>query len=262
MKAKLIAGGTNLIPDLRAKAVQPQVLIDISRLKNLSYIREEKNRIRIGGLTTLSDMASSPVIQKSAPILFEASTQLGNPLVRNRATLGGNLVDASPAADTAPPLLALEGIVLTEREGRGSREIPIDQFFAGPGKTVIRPDEVLREIVFPKPGPGCKMAYHKLGLRNSDAISVVSVAVLLELSGNRCRKARIGLGAVAPKPIRAYRVEEAMAGEELGNSLIEECRRIVQQEIRPISDLRASAEYRRSMTAVLLSRILKQVFSG
>jgi carbon-monoxide dehydrogenase medium subunit len=258
MKGRLIAGGTNLIPDLRARVVKPQALIDISHLKSLSYIKEEKKRIRVGGLTTIADVASSAMIQKFAPILYEAALRLGNPLVRNRATIAGNLVDASPAADTAVPLLVLAALILTEKEGEKRREIPIDQFFVGPGQTILKPGEVVKEIIFPKPNPNYKMAYHKLGLRNSDAISVVSIAVLLEFNEAHCRKVRIGMGAVAPRPIRAYRAEEAMTGKKLTEELIEEGCRIVQQEIHPISDIRASAEYRRSMTSVLLKRVLQR----
>jgi len=125
-RAKLIAGGINVIPDLRAKTIKPQVLVDISHFKNLSYIKEEKRGIRIGGLTTVSELASSKAIQNYALILSEAARQLGNPLVRNRATSAGNLADASPAADTAVPLLVLEATVVIERDGGKHREIAIN----------------------------------------------------------------------------------------------------------------------------------------
>ena len=140
-RATLIAGGTNVIPDMRAKVLRPDILIDLSRLKGLSYIKEDKKRIWIGGLTTISELASSKIIQKYAPILSEAAQQLGNPLVRNRATIAGNLADASPAADTAIPLLALGAEVITARDAGKGRHIPIDQFFAGPNQTVFKKDE-------------------------------------------------------------------------------------------------------------------------
>ena len=140
-KGKPIAGGTNVIPDMRAKVVKPDVLVDLSRVKSLSYIKEDKKKIQIGGLTTISELASSKVIQKYAPILSEAAQQLGNPLVRNRATIAGNLADASPAADTAIPLLALGAEVITARDAGKGRHIPIDQFFAGPNQTVFKKDE-------------------------------------------------------------------------------------------------------------------------
>jgi carbon-monoxide dehydrogenase medium subunit len=255
-RAALIAGGTNVVPDLRAKAIHPTVVIDLSHLKNLSYIKEEKKKIRIGALTTISDLATSKVIQEYAPVLYEASDRLGNPLVRNRATLAGNLADASPAADTAVPLLALEAFVVIERDGGKQREIPIDQFFVGPNQTHLKKDEIIKEVFFPKPNSYSKMGYLKLGLRNSMAISVVSLAVLMNMQQDKCKKVRIGLGAVAPTPMRAHRTEELLEGKEITGRLVNECCNEIAKEIRPISDIRASAEYRREMTSVLLRRLL------
>jgi len=252
-KAELVAGGTNVIPDMRARAIKPQALIDISNLKNLSYIKEERKRIRIGGLTTVSELACSKVIQHYVPILSEASNQLGNPLVRNRATIAGNLADASPAADTAVPLLALEAEVLTNQ-----RRVPIDQFFIGPNKTILKKDEIIKEIIFSKPNSNPKMGYFKLGLRNSMAISVVSVAILMEMQEKGCKKARIGLGAVAPTPIRAYRTEEMLVGKEITSELIEACSNEIAKEVQPMTDIRGSAEYRREMASVLLKRLIRK----
>jgi carbon-monoxide dehydrogenase medium subunit len=256
--ATLIAGGTNVIADLRARALKPAVLIDISRLKSLSYIKEEKRRIRIGGLMSISDLAASTVLKKYAPILSDACNQLGNPLVRNRATIAGNLADASPAADTAIPLLALDATVVTARDGGKGRLIPIDRFFTGPNRTVLKKDELIKEIVFPKISPNCKMSYLKLGLRNSMAVSVVSLALVMELEGNRCKKVRVAVGAVAPTPIRAYGTEAILTGNKITPELIESCSNEVLKEVSPISDIRASAEYRREMTSVLLRRLIRQ----
>jgi CO/xanthine dehydrogenase FAD-binding subunit len=258
-KATLIAGGTNVIPRMRTKAIKSDILIDINRLKNLSFIKEEKNRIRIGGLTTIAALATSKVIQKHAPILFDAANQLGNPLVRNRATIAGNLADASPAADIAVPLLALEAKVVTARSGKPPKEIPLDQFFLGPNQTVLRKDEIIKEVTFPRPNSKAKMAYVKLGLRNAMAISVVSLAVMLEVQGNHCKKARIGLGAVAPTPIRAYQTEAILIGEKVTTELINICSKKVLDEISPITDIRASAEYRREMTSTLFRRLGQKV---
>lgn len=258
-RAKVVAGGTNVVPDLRAKAIQPEVLIDLSRLRNLSYIKEEKERIRIGALTTLSAIASSEVIRRSAPVLSEATRHMGNPLVRNRATIGGNLADASPAADSAPPLLVLDASVILETAGGGSRTVPIDQFFLGPNRTIQEDGELIREVLFPKPSPSARMAYSKFGLRNAMAISVVSVAVLLEMEGGICRKGRIALGAVSPTPIRACGVEQFLLNQAFSEELIGECCERLQSEIHPISDIRASEAYRRSVASVLLGRLLRQV---
>jgi CO/xanthine dehydrogenase FAD-binding subunit len=261
-KGKFIAGGTNVIPDMRAKVLKPDVLIDISHLKSLAYIKEEKKRIKIGSLTTIAELASSKVIQKYAAILSQAANQLGNPLVRNRATIGGNLADASPAADTAVPLLVLEGIVLTEGDGAKRRQISVDQFFTGPNHTVLKKGEMIKEIFFPKPNLNAKMGYLKLGLRNAMAISVASIAVLMEMEKGKCKKARISLGAVAPTPIRVYRAEEMLVGKDVTKQSIEGCCDEIKKEIRPITDIRASAEYRKEMASVLLRRLLQQIADG
>ncbi|MCJ7704037.1 MAG: xanthine dehydrogenase family protein subunit M [Desulfobacterales bacterium] len=256
-KATLIAGGTNIIPSMRSGELKQKVLIDLSQIKILCYIKEEKNRIRIGGLTSISEIASSKIVKIHAPILFEAANQLGNPLVRNRATIAGNLADGSPAADTAVPLLALEAIVVIQ--GGKEKQVPIHQFFVGPNQTVLKRDEMIKEVLVPKFNPNVRTAYSKLGLRNSMAISVVSIAVLMEMEKTFCKKARIGYGAVAPKPIRAYRVEEMLENHELTERLLRACCETIGKEISPISDIRASKEYRTEMASVLLKRVLKQV---
>lgn len=259
---KFIAGGTNVIPDIRAGALSPKLLVDLSGLKELNFVKEEKNDIAIGALTTISDIAASRVIREKAPLLFYAARQLGSPLTRNRATIGGNLADASPAADTAPPLLALEAVVHTRRRLGSGRKIPIDQFFLGPNKTILAKDEIITKITFSKPKDPSKGSYIKLGLRNAMTISVLSIAVLLELNGNVCQKARIALGAVAPTPIRAYRIEKKLAGRAIDQKNIEESSILIAEEISPISDIRASAEYRKRVTLTLFQRAIQEASNG
>jgi carbon-monoxide dehydrogenase medium subunit len=258
-KGILIAGGTNVIPDLRARRVRPDVLIDISRIKNLTSIREEKKSIRIGALTTISALASSPIIEKQASILSQAANQIGNPLVRNRATIAGNLAQGSPAADTAVPLLALEAIVVIM--GKTEKHVPIEKFFVGPNRTVLKRDEMIKEVVIPKFNSRTRTACFKLGLRNSMAISVVSIALSMEMEKMYCKKARIGFGAVAPRPIRAYHIEKMLENKELTERLIGTCCEMAREEVRPISDIRASKEYRMEMASVLLRRLLRQIVS-
>ncbi len=258
-KAILIAGGTNVIPDLRARAIRPQVLIDISQLKGLSYIKEDKKTIHIGALTTISEIATSKIIQKWAPLLSQAAHQLGNPLVRNRATIAGNLADASPAADTAVPLLALEAMIVIQ--GGKEKQVPVHQLFVGPNQTVLKRDEMIREVIVPKFNPHVRTAYFKLGLRNSMAVSVVSMAVLIEMEKTFCKKARISCGAVAPKPIRVYRIEEMLENHEVTERLLGECCETIGKEISPISDIRASKEYRTEMATVLLRRGIRELVS-
>ncbi|MBM4339483.1 MAG: xanthine dehydrogenase family protein subunit M, partial [Deltaproteobacteria bacterium] len=256
-KSALIAGGTNIIPSMRAGELKQEILVDLRRLKSLSYIKEEKHRIRIGGLSTISELVSSKVIQRWVPLLFDAAQQLGNPLVRNRATIGGNLADASPAADTAVPLLALEAIVVIQ--GRKERQVPIDQFFVGPNRTVLKRDEMIKEVIIPKLSHKVRMAYFKLGLRNSMAVSVVNLALLMEMEKNICKRVRIGFGAVAPKPIRAYQIEKMLENNEVTGKLLETCCKAISKEVHPISDIRASKEYRIEMASVLLKRGLREL---
>ena len=258
-RARLLAGGTNLIPDMRSGALVPEVIVDLSALEDLSSIREVDGMISVGALTIISEVASSEIIRKQSPILASAASNLGNPLTRNRATIGGNLADASPAADTAPPLLVLETSVHTEAGGGKGREIPLDQFFQGPRQTVLEGDEIITEITFPKPRDPARGSHMKLGLRDSMAISVVSIAVMLEMDGKVCQKARVALGAVAPKPIRANRVEDLLVGKEIDPGVIDRCAALVKEEISPISDIRASAEYRTMAASVLLKRAIQQV---
>ncbi len=258
-KAKLLAGGTNVCPDLRSGVPEPSLLIDLTRLKSLSYIREEREAIRIGSMTSLATLVSSNVIHGKVPILWEASRLLGNPLVRNRATIGGNLADASPAADLAVPLLALGAEVVIGKKRAKPRKVPIDCFFLGPNKTVLKKDELIEEVFFVKPGRGTFMAYQKLGLRNAMAISVISMAVVLEMEKGRCEKARVALGAVAPVPMRAYSVEKLLPGVAITETLINRCCEEIVNEVRPISDIRASSEYRKAMAPVLLGRLLGKV---
>lgn len=260
-RSKLIAGGTDLIPEMRTGSVVPDVIINIEGIPDLTYIREERDLLEIGALTTIAEIASSEVLQLHAPILCTAAAQLGNPLTRNRATIGGNLANASPAADMAPPLLGLDASVRTERSDQQGREIRLDGFFLRKNKTVLQEDEIITEITFPKPKKGGKGSYFKLGKREAGAISVVSIAVMLEMVGKRCHKARIALGAVAPTPIRARRAENVLEGVEISSEVIKECSAVAVEEIAPISDIRASADYRGLATSVLLERAIRSALA-
>ncbi len=257
INGKLVAGGTNVLPDMRAN-IRPRALVDLSHLKNLSFVKEKGEKIQIGALTTISELASSEKIRKYAAILSEAANQFGNPLVRNRATVGGNLADGSPAADTAVPLLVLDAMIVTQSNLK-MREIPINHFFVGPHKTALQSNEIIKEIVFTKPNPHAKMAYAKLGLRNAMAISVASIALLIEMNEGKCIEAKIALGAVAPKPIRAYQTEVFLKNKVITEEVIESCCKNVSKEISPITDIRASADYRKDMASVLLKKLIKEV---
>lgn len=263
-----IAGGTNVIADLRAGKHEPAALVDLSRLAELRGIRRENSMPRssghghvvIGGGTTITDLLRDPLIAEHAPALTQAAAIFANPLIRNRATVGGNLADASPAADTAPPLLALDAEVeLTS--AAGTRRVALADFLVGVRRTLRRPDELITAVRFGvATDDGRRMtAFHKVGLRKADAISVLSAAVAVAFDGaGRCAAARIALGAVAPRPVRATAAEAILAGEKLTPAVIAEAARLAAEAASPISDIRGSAAYRRQVTEVVVRRLLEQ----
>jgi carbon-monoxide dehydrogenase medium subunit len=257
-RATVIAGGTNLIPDMRNGEKTPELLLDISDMTELSYIRENNGRIEVGAATTIAEMAASPVLLDNSPMLASAAKQLGNPLTRNRATVGGNLANASPCADTAPPLLALDAAVEILSPGGKTRQVPLSKFFHGYKFTDLVKGEILTGITFPKPNDSTKGRHTKIGLRNAASICVASIAVALDMDGKTCRKARVAAGSVAPIPIRARRVEKLLEGKEINAALLEECMAVVKEEISPISDIRGSLEYRSYVTAMILKRNIKR----
>jgi carbon-monoxide dehydrogenase medium subunit len=253
----IIAGGTNIVPNLREGTVKPGLVVDLGGIKALRYIKEANGWIKIGAMTTVSDLIDSDLIKRRVPVLWQAGRTFAGPLVRNRATVGGNLVDASPAADTAVPLLALDARVrLRSLDGR--RTLPLTGFFSGYRKTAIRPEEILTEIAFPVSPTGTKYGYHRLGRRNAMAVSVASVAVVLRMKGKTCIEAAVAMGAVAPTPIRMKEAEALLKGSEVDAALAARCGDLVARKSRPIDDIRASAEYRRMVCGSLLRRVICQ----
>jgi CO/xanthine dehydrogenase FAD-binding subunit len=254
---KLLAGGTNLIPYIREESARPDLVIDLSKIQALRYITEDKGFIRIGALTTISDLLNSKIIKNRVPLLWKAACQFAGPVVRNRATVGGNLADASPAADSAVPLLALQAQVKL-RSIKGRRTVKLEDFFTGYRQTVLKPGEILSEVSFPPPGRDAKCAYHKMGRRNGMAISVVSVAVQLKMNGKMCKEAAIALGAVAPMPVRSMEAEALLGNSVVDLNLARKCGEAAAQTAHPIDDLRASAEYRRNMCVYWVRETISQ----
>ncbi len=251
-----VAGGTNLIADMRCRRHSPAVVVDVARLESLRGIREEDGVLVLGAGTTLTEVLRSPLVAEHAPVLTQAAALFANPLIRNRATVGGNLADASPAADTAPPLLVLDAEVELQ-SAEGTRRIPLETFFVHVRRTVRRPDELLTALHFPVPGARSGMAFHKVGLRKADAISVLSVAVRVDLDGEgRCEAARIALGAVAPRPLRVPEAEALLQGERPSEALIAEAAQLAMRACSPIDDLRGPADYRRRVVGALVRRLL------
>lgn len=257
-----VSGGTNLIVDMRSGRRRPGTLMNIAGIKELGGIRREDGHLVIGGGVTIADLLDEPLVAQHASILKEAASVFGSPLVRNRATVGGNLADASPAADLAPPFLALDAEVeLASAEGQ--RRVPLEEFMVGVRETLLQPQELLVAVRCPVPPPHSAGAFCKLGLRKADAISVVSVAVMLEGDGDgRFRQARIAMGAVAPRPIRAHAAEDLLRGRPFDPATIAEAARLASEPASPIDDIRGSAAYRRRMIGVLVRRLLTAAAAG
>ena len=260
-KAAIIAGGTNLIPQMREGAKAPEVLVDIGGLEQLAGIKPAKGGITIGAATTISELADSPLIREQYPILSKAAGELGNRLTRNRATIGGNLANASPCADTAPPLLAMDAVVdITSARGE-TRQVPLDQFFMGYRLTQLVRGDVINKIFIPLPAAGSRGGHTKLGLRKAASICVTSVALMLQKEDGHVARARIAFGSVAPQPIRAYALEEFLVGKVVNAAILDECERLLENEIAPISDIRGTRSYRQAATAAIFKRNLLQAWS-
>jgi len=253
VNACIVAGGTNVLPDIKVKKLSPKILVDITAIEELRGIDKKKDKIYIGPLTTIAELINSELILKEGKILIQAAQEFADPLVRNNATIGGNLVTASPAADTAVPLLTLDALIKIESV-RQKREVWLKDFFLGPGKTVLQDDEMIVGIEFEQSDINKNGYFIKLGQRKAMAISIASVAVNLEVRQNKIIRIRIAAGSVAPTPIRLTATEEFLKDKEINDKLVEEAIDRVSEEVNPISDIRASAEYRRYISGILFKR--------
>ena len=255
---RVVAGCTDFIPAIRGgkwRFADGINVVDIRGVKALSGIREENGEIVLGAATRLSDILGSPLIREKAPVLADAVSQMASPQVRNTATVGGNLCMASPAADTAPPLLVLDAAVAW-RTAEGEESTPLNKFFLGPGATVLPPRSVLTEIRFPVPGPDEAVRRTRMGQRTAFVCSIISVAVWLKESPEKIEAARIAMGAVAPTPIRIAAAEAVLTGKKPDEATLAEAAKTAAAHIAPIDDLRASAEYRKSLAETLTRRLL------
>jgi carbon-monoxide dehydrogenase medium subunit len=252
----VIAGGTDFVPAVRLKGFRPKHVVSLVNLrKELSYVTFKRDTVRIGALTKIRDVQRSEHIRK-AMCLHEALSQIGSVQIRNMATIGGNLCNASPAADSAPPLLVLDASVEIVRKG-GRRTIPLKDFFLGPGKTALRKGELLREIAF-RHETGTASSFQKLGRTRGEDISTATAAVLLKIDGPRISQARIALGSVAPTPIRAYKSEKELVGKTVSETILDAAAVRAAEEAKPITDVRASGDYRRSAVKALVRQGLAQ----
>ena len=256
--AVAFAGGTDLLVEIKEKIRAPGYVVNIKRIPGLNHLNfDSENGLKFGALVTAREIETSPIIQEYYPGLYQAVRELGSIQVRNRATVAGNICRASPSADTPPPLIAA-GATLRLFGPAGERELLLESFFTGPGKTLLRRDEIVTEISVPPPWPSSGQVYIKHGRRKAMELATVGVAVNLALKGGVVRDVKIVLGAVAPTPIRVPAAEKVLQGQTPSDELINTAAEAAAETSRPISDVRSSAAYRREMVGVLTRRALSE----
>lgn len=259
-RARIIAGGTDLILEME-RGLHPEIetLIDITRVKGLDDIRLEDGFIKLGPLVNHNHVAVNELMRQYAPQLAQACWEVGAPQIRNRGTVVGNLITASPANDSIVPLFTLDA-ELTLKSLEGERQIKIQDFYTGLRKTVLQANEIVKEVRFPVTKATDRGVFLKLGLRRAQAISIVSVAVRLSFEDGLVSDARIALGSVAPTVIRVLPAEQSLIGQELDEALIKSCASIAANYPSPINDIRSTANYRVEMIKVLVYRALMRLF--
>lgn len=253
--AKVLAGGQSLIPAMRFRLAQPEVIVDINGLPGLEYVEERGDHLAIGALTREHVLEDSVLVRERYPLLYDTAKVIADPLVRNRATVGGNLAHADPANDHPATMLAYDAVVVARGPG-GERTIGIDGFFTGLFENALQRGEILTEIRVPKPVRGEGGAYQKLERKVGD-YAVCAVAVRLVLDGEQVKSVRIGLTNVSPTPMRAKRAEAALVGKALSEAVLDAAGQAAAAECEPSSDLRGSEAYKRDVTRVLIKRAVR-----
>ncbi|HBB15506.1 MAG TPA: hypothetical protein DCZ97_00355 [Syntrophus sp. (in: bacteria)] len=257
-----LAGGTDLFIAMKEKDAHPENILDLKGIKGFDFIREIEGGIEIGALATIRSIETSPLIKQRFPLLSEAAGKLGSVQVRNRATIGGNLCNAAPSAETAPPLICLQAEAEVI-EISGIRRVPLEEFFTGPGQHVLNGSGLMRSIIVPFTPENCGGVYFKYSPRKAMDLAVVGVGCVLTLDAEkkRCLNSRIVLGAVSPIPLRVRKAEAMVNGREITEKEIEEAGVVASQEANPITDVRGSAEYRREMVKVFVKTGIREVLN-
>jgi carbon-monoxide dehydrogenase medium subunit len=254
-ETKLLAGGTDLLPQMKNSVVMPKRVIDLSGVARVKIVECDTKGLRIGAAVPARQVEQDPRVREGYAAVAESAALLGSVQVRNLATVGGNICNAAPSADMAPPLVALEAQAVIAGP-KGERCVPLSDFFTGVRKTVVGPDELLVEIFVPAPGPHSGGSYIRHTPRRELDIAVVGVASQVTIANGVCAKARISLAAVAPTPVRATAAEAALEGKPLTPELIERAADLAGQAAKPISDQRGSADFRRHLVRILTRRTL------
>jgi CO/xanthine dehydrogenase FAD-binding subunit len=254
--ARVVAGGTDLFILMKTRMTTPRFVIPLGRIESLKTASRRDGAFSLGAGLTHSQIAQLGLLE-DIRCLRDAARSVGSPQIRNAGTAGGNLANASPAADLYPPLLALGARLEILRHG-GKRTVGLDEFVKGPGMTVLMPGELIGSIVFQKPEEPFVARHEKVGLRNALAVSVTSAAVVVTAGSGKFRKVTVACGAVAPTSIRMRQVEKLVEGEVPSEELLAEAARVASSECDPITDIRATGQYRRRVTGVIVSRLLRQ----
>lgn len=261
---KVIAGGTDLVLNMKKKKIRPRRVISLHNLRELDFVRTQGSEVRIGALSRHADIAADPWLKTHLPIICEAVGLIGSWQIRNIGTIGGNLCNASPAADSAPPLLALNARLVAASQ-KGEKKIALDSFFTGPGETVLETDQILKEIVIEIPKQRSAGCYLKLRRRKAVDVSLAGVAFQAEIESDGRTLARVGiaLGGAAPTPIRVADAEAVLTGLPVDEALkkIPDCAAIAAQAASPIDDVRATAAYRRTIIDVFVQQCAQKVLS-
>lgn len=257
-KAKILAGGTDILTKMKSGLLQCEYLIFVKKIEALNYLRSDSNTLRIGSVVSLRDIEKNEQVKAHYSALFEAVRSMAATSVKNMATIGGNLCNGSPAADTAPPLLVY-GATLKLSSTRGERIVPVEEFFVGPSKTVLASDEFLTEISIPDLGEHFGSSFLKLGRVAAD-IAKINVAVCLKRTGRTASNCRIAFGSVAPTPIRVPEAEAMLAGKDLTDELITKVARAAANLIKPITDKRSTSSYRQQVSRVILEEAIRSAW--
>jgi CO/xanthine dehydrogenase FAD-binding subunit len=260
-EARVLAGGTDLLIKMKHKKMMPRYLVNIKRVPDLTYIRHDEHEgLRIGALTTIQAIRNSPLIAKRFSVLSDSAAVLGTRQVRNLATLGGNLCNASPAAECAPALISL-GARAKIVGLHGERTVPVHEFFIGPGVSALQGDEVLTEIQVPNVPLHTRGVYLKHSTRRID-VAIVGVAMVIALDGQVCQDIRLALGSVGPTPFRAVKAEDVLRGKRLTGEMPQKAGQVASQESFPIDDMRGNADYRKKVVETLVKEGIERAIAG
>jgi carbon-monoxide dehydrogenase medium subunit len=259
--ARYLAGGTDLLVRMKEGKEHPAALVSLRGVAGLSGVRHG-GVVRIGAATPIADCLADPALGACFPVLTQAMALMGSVQIRNAATVGGNLCGASPCADTAPPLLVLGArLVVRSAQSGQEQEIPLEEFFLGPRQTRLGPHDLVTAIVLDPPSPEARAVFFKKTRVQMD-LALASVAVLLELDGTTCRKARVAAGSLAPTPRRLEAVERVLTGQVLSREVVRRAAEVAQESVAPICDVRAGDDYRRHVTGVFVRRAIEALLGG